>query len=136
MPEYNVRARLITDSDYDNILTKWWSDWRWTPPVKDFLPNVGFIVSYGETDVCACYIYDTDSKVAWLEWIISNFEFKDKSARKECMQYMITFAKVYMNSIGKKYVMTMAINQPLINALKENGFQEGTKGSTELISIL
>ena len=136
MPEYKIKARLISDSDYENVLTKWWSDWRWNAPAKDFLPKVGFIVSYEDTDVCACYIYDTDSKVAWLEWTISNFQFKDKELRKECMKYMLDFSKVYMHSIGKKYIMSMAINQPLINTLKENGFIEGTKGSTELIYIL
>jgi hypothetical protein len=136
MPEYKAKARLIKESDYDNTLVKWWTDWRWNAPSKDFLPRTGFIVSYDGVDVCACYIYDTDSRVAWLEWIISNFEVKDREIRKECMEYMIVFAKVYMHSIGKKYVMSMAMNPSLINTLKENGFQEGTKGSTELIMLL
>ena len=35
--------RKLNKTDYDNILLKWWKDWRWTAPPKDFLPDDGEI---------------------------------------------------------------------------------------------
>ena len=35
--EFNIRK--LKGKDYNNILIKWWKDWRWTPPPKDFLPD-------------------------------------------------------------------------------------------------
>ena len=26
---------------YDTVLEKWWKDWGWVPPKRDFLPNDG-----------------------------------------------------------------------------------------------
>ena len=56
----------------------WWKDWRWTAPPKDFLPEDGaggFIV-YDETiPVCAGYMYVTNSKVGWCDWVVSNFKY-------------------------------------------------------------
>ena len=31
--------RKLEHSDYDEILTKWWKDWRWSAPPRDFLPE-------------------------------------------------------------------------------------------------
>ena len=62
--EFTVRE--LNETDYESILVKWWKDWRWTPPPKDFLPDNakgGFIVYDKDIPVCAGYIYVTNSKV-------------------------------------------------------------------------
>ena len=38
--KFNVR--VLKENDYDDILVGWWEDWKWIPPVKDFLPLNGF----------------------------------------------------------------------------------------------
>ena len=81
--KFNIRK--LNSLDYDSILVKWWKDWRWTAPPKDFLPENGeggFIVYDNDIPVCAGYIYMTNSKVGWCDWIISNFEYKNKKKRK------------------------------------------------------
>ena len=73
--------RKLNKTDYEDTLVKWWSDWRWTAPRKDFLPDDGeggFILYDGDIPVCAGYIYLTNSRVGWCDWIISNFEYKNK----------------------------------------------------------
>ena len=60
-----MEVRKLNSEDYDSILVKWWKDWRWTAPPKDFLPNNGeggFIVYDKGTPVCAGYMYVTNSK--------------------------------------------------------------------------
>ena len=88
--------RKLNKTDYDNILLKWWKDWRWTAPPKDFLPDDGeggFIVYDNDIPVCAGYIYITNSKVGWCDWIISNFNYKDKTNRKEALDELIKILK-------------------------------------------
>ena len=60
----NLNIIPLKESDYDNILCGWWTDWRWTPPSRDFLPDNGkggFIVYDGDIPVCAGFMYDTNS---------------------------------------------------------------------------
>ena len=51
----------LQEGDYEDILCKWWKDWRWTPPSKDFLPENGtggFMVFDSGTPVCAGFNLD------------------------------------------------------------------------------
>jgi hypothetical protein len=130
-------TRVISESDYENILKKWWKDWRWDAPAKDFLPfNLeGVMVSKDGVDICACFLYMTNSKICWLEFIVSNFEVKDKVLRKNALSYMIEVAKAMAVLSGKTYIYSSMKNPSLINSMKEFGFLEGSTGCTELIFI-
>ncbi len=77
-----LTTRQIVAEDYDKILVDWWIAWGWKPPVRDFLPNNGtggIIVYDGETPVCAGFVYVTNSKVCWVDWVISNKDYKKKN---------------------------------------------------------
>ena len=71
----------LQEGDYEAILCQWWKDWRWTPPSREFLPENGmggFIVYDGEIPICAGFMYITNSKATWCDWIISNLKYKDR----------------------------------------------------------
>ena len=84
--EFNIRK--LNSTDYKDILVGWWEDWGWEPPAKDFLPDDGeggLIVLDNDTPVCAGFIYITNSKVAWVDWIISNKKLhKEKKKAPSC----------------------------------------------------
>ena len=80
---FNIRP--LNENDYDSILVGWWEDWKWTPPGKDFLPDNGMggiMVLDEEIPVCAGFMYTTNSKVAWIDWIVSSKEYRKKPHRK------------------------------------------------------
>jgi hypothetical protein len=132
------QARFLTENDYDNILCRWWSDWRWTPPSKDFLPdngNGGVIVSKYGTDICAGYLYFTNSKAVWVEFVVSNINYKDKD-RKQAIMFLVDTLTEYAKLNGAKYAYVSLKSQPLINKFIECGFQQGSVGCTELIKTL
>jgi hypothetical protein len=134
--KFNIRP-LIAE-DYDNILCGWWNDWRWTAPPKDFLPENGtggYIVYDGETPVCAGFMYETNSKAVWCDWIISNINYKDRDKRKESLSLLIETISNQAELLGKKYIYALIKNQPLINLYKEKGFLEGSSYTHELIKI-
>lgn len=133
---YNIR-RLDT-KDYEK-LTKWWEDWRWVPPAQDFLPEQGtggVMVSTHASDVCAGFLYFTNSKVCWLEFIVSNFEVKDKKIRKEAIQALIGALENIARQKGFKYIYTVVKNESLENAYKQAGYGNGSKKVNELFKIL
>ena len=88
--------RPLKDEDYDTILVDWWKDWNWDAPLRDFLPDNGkggLIVYDGETPVCAGFVYLTNSKVAWVDWIISNKNYRKKPDRGQAIGLLIETVK-------------------------------------------
>ena len=134
--KFNVR--VLSESDYENILVGWWRDWEWTPPVKDFLPLDGvggLIVEWDGTPVCAGFIYNTNSKVAWIDWIVSNKKFREKPHRKDALHLLIQTLTDVVRKTKYKYVYAHNNNTNLINTFLANGYLKGNK-STELIKNL
>lgn len=132
-------VRKLNKTDYQDILVKWWSDWRWTAPPKDFLPDDGeggFIVYDGDTPVCAGYIYLTNSKVGWCDWIISNFEYKDKKNRKEALVELIGVLTNTLKLAKCKYSYALIKSNSLIEHYKKNGYIEGDSYNKEMIKGL
>lgn len=37
--------RYASSDDYESILLRWWGEWGFSAPVKEFLPERGIIVS-------------------------------------------------------------------------------------------
>jgi len=113
-----LTIQRLTESDYDNILIGWWHDWEWTPPQQDFLPDNGaggMIVYDGETPVCAGFIYVTNSKVVWVDWIISNKNYTDREGRRLALRLLIeSLTNISINS-GSKYIYTLIKNQSYLD---------------------
>lgn len=129
-------VRPLIAEDYDKTLRQWWFDWRWTPPSRDFLPENGeggFIVYDGETPVCAGFMYKTNSKAVWCDWIISNIKYTDRNNRKEALSLLIKRISEEAKGLNKKYIYALIKNKPLINVYKKQGFVEGSSYSHELI---
>jgi hypothetical protein len=130
------KFRFLTLEDFDNHLLKWWKDNRFPAPPKDFLPNNGLdgiIVFIEDVPICAGFIYQTSAKeVAWLEFIVSNFEIKDKTIRKDAIDYLI---KKLIEVANKKYIFTSVKNTHLIKHFQNNNFVIGSTNTTEMIHI-
>jgi hypothetical protein len=127
--------RILEKGDYENTLVKWWRDWRWTPPPKDMLPQegtCGIMVSKGDIDVCAGFIYLTNSSTAWVEYIVSNFEYKEKD-RKSAIELLIETLSLIAEDKGCKYIFTSLKNNLLMDSYKECGYVVGSTNCTEMI---
>ena len=128
--------RLLNDTDYENILVGWWNDWKWTAPSKDFLPDSGLIVYDGDIPVCAGYLYTTNSGVAWVDWIISNFDYKDKENRKQALNLLVDTLTNISKDSGFKYCYALIKNKSLINIYKELGYTQADSYTSEMIKKL
>jgi hypothetical protein len=135
--ELNIRN--LNNNDYENILVGWWNDWGWKAPEKDFLPDDGeggLIVYDDDIPICAGFIYVTNSKVAWVDWIISNKEYRIKDKRKEAIKILIESLSNICKQTGSKYGYALIKNQSLIQVYKDLGWSKGDKYTSEMIKIL
>ena len=131
-----LEIRSLLDTDYQEILVSWWEQWNWVAPEKDFLPDDGkggMIVYDGDTPICAGFIYVTNSKVAWVDWIVSNKEYRVKGKRKEAIKLLIDSLTNICKNIGSKYVFSNNNNRFLVDYFIESGYISGCKNSVELI---
>lgn len=134
---FNLQHRQLTEEDYYVFLMKWWEDNRFPPPPLDFLPNNGkdgIVVFDADTNqkICAGFVYITNSEVAWIEFVVSNFEVKDRDLRKQAIEYLIKELAV---TSGKKYLFSSIKNPSLIKHFTNSGFVVGTQNTTELICV-
>jgi hypothetical protein len=133
-----MEFRYLEHNDYDT-LKKWWKDNRFPPPPRDFLPNNGLdgiIVSENGVDICSGFIYDTSAKyLAWIEYVVSNFEVKDRELRKKALEFLIKSLMDICKNMGKKYIYTSLKNESLINHFENSGFIKGSSGTTEMVCV-
>jgi len=131
-------ARLLEDGDYENILCDWWKDWKWDAPSKDFLPEEGrggMMVSKDGVNICAGFMYFTNSNVAWCEWVVSNKQYRDKD-RKEAMYFLINIIAEICKGKGAKYIFTSLNNKALIQKYEDCKYVETDKNCTQMVKFL
>ena len=134
-----LTIRELTETDYDEILVGWWNQWGWTPPQRDFLLNDGkggIIIYDGETPVCAGFMYVTNSKVSWVDWIISNKEYTKKPQRKDAIKLLVSALTEICKKSGSKYSYALIKNESLIGTYEDLGYIKGDSYTGEMIKVL
>jgi len=129
----------LSETDYDDILVGWWKQWGWEPPQRDFLPNDGkggIIVYDDDTPICAGFMYLTNSKVAWVDWIISNKEYTNKLQRRDAIKLLVSALTEICKKSGSKYSYALIKNESLIGMYEELGYIKGDSYTNEMIKIL
>ena len=113
----NFNIRKVKASDYESILLKWWKDWGWEAQ-----------------DICAGFMYLTNSKVALTEFIVSNKEYKEKD-RGLAIDFLIDCIVTLADNNGCKYAHVILKNQRLLNRYKRAGYIESDTKVTEMIKV-
>ena len=130
------KLRRLESSDYDTLVT-WWKDWKWEAPPRDFLPENGtggFMVSSDDSDICAGFIYLTNSKIAWIEFIISNRQYKEED-RNKAIQFLIDSLSAVAEESGAKYGYAILKNKSLMKYYEEANFRVTSDKNIEMITI-
>lgn len=134
MQEQKIKIRWLNQADY-NELTHWWNWWRFPAPPREALPENGLggmMIMKGEESICAGFLYFTNSKLAWLEFIVSNPNYREKD-RAEAIVILISELSNLAKEKGCVSVFTSLRNQNLIKHFEEAGFLKGSSNTTEMI---
>ena len=125
-----MKIRHFTDSDYEMVCS-WWSGHDWPSIPLTFLPTTGIIVD----DCAAGFIYSTDSKICWLEFIVVDPK-SDKTYRREALNTLMNEAAKIAKEMGHSAIFTSASHEGLIERYKNNGFKVTDKNMTNLMRII
>lgn len=132
-----MEVRYLNDADYSDTLVKWWESWGWTAPSRDMLPENGtggVMVSKEGIDICAGFVYFTNSTMAWVEYVVSNKDYR-MSDRAEAIELLITTLSVIARDNGYKFVYASVKNKPLIHKYERCGFKIGDHDCQEMIKV-
>jgi len=120
-----MNIRPLNEEDYE-LLCSWWESWRKTPPDKDMLPDNGkggFIVYDENVPVVAGFMYNTNSSLVWIEFIVSNIEYKNRRNRLIGIRMIDQAVSELAKRLEKKYVYSLLRKDSKI--LKNIGESQG-----------
>ena len=135
-----LKIRKLTESDWD-LLVSWWEmypEWK-QGPSKKMLPENGtggYIVEKGEIPIVAGFLYTTNSKVGWMEWVISNKKYTNKSGRKASLILLIEALTNVAQASGNKFTYALIKHDGLIKTYEELGYIKGDSYNKEMIKVL
>lgn len=130
-----LNVRELRESDWDTLVGFWkaWPEWE-QHPTKDLLPLNGcggVMVEKEGKPIIAGFLYLTNSKVAWLEWIVSNPDYRE-SDRKEALELLINTLETVAINQGYKIILSIGRNKGLIETHKKLGYTVDDKPSYEI----
>jgi hypothetical protein len=135
----SLTVRALTENDYHETLVNWWEQWGWEAPPLDFLPDNGkggIMIMDGDTPVCAGFMYLTNSKVSWVDWIVSSKEYTDREKRKQSLLLLVGTLTEMCKRTGSRYCYALIKHPGLVNTYKELGYSQGDSYTNEMIKIL
>lgn len=125
----NIR-KVDIQKDYE-MLAKWWLHHGWGDVPAIILPKEGFIVN----EICAGFIYQTDSKIAWIEYIVSD-PASEKEYRAQSLDILIDNLIKRAKELGFLVAFATLEHPALIERYKKHGFVIGDSKVTNMIRSL
>jgi len=105
---------------------------------KDMLPDNGtggIMVEHEGENIVAGFLYWSNSKLVWLDWIISNPK-SDKDIRQEAIKKLILTAESMTKKAGSKYMMSISRSNSLLKIHEQMGWTIDKTPSHEMIKII
>ena len=115
----NVIVRGITLKDYE-FINKWWEDSGYGIVDKKYLPDNGLgglIVEKNGVPLAAAYTYTTNSRVCYMDNLVSNFNYKGRD-RLEIGNVLIKECVRIAEATGCEAVVTTTGNKGLLRRYK------------------
>lgn len=127
-------CREYKEGDYP-MLYSWWVDQKWTPVPMDMLPDLGLISIIDDKPVCAGFLYTSNSRTVWMEWVIADPTI-DKETRNIALEQLIDNLLTLAESKGAKYVVTSVMHPKLIERLEQKGFIKTDESMQNMLKVL
>lgn len=128
-----LKIRALQEEDWDT-LQDWWTKWKWPIMNRNMLPMNGcggLMIYKDDTLIAAGFLYLSNSKTAWLDWIISNPEYKEED-RKKSITILINSLEQVAKQQGYEIIISIARNKSLINIHKDLGYTIDENPSYEI----
>ena len=83
--------------------------------------------------ICAGFLYNTNSKVAWVDWIISNRNYRKSPERKDAVKLLVDTLTNVAKNTGNKYAYALIKHDRLVRSYEELGYKKGDVYNKEMI---
>jgi len=83
--------------------------------------------------ICAGFVYLTNSKVAWVDWIISSKEYRKKPQRAEAISLLIETLTELCKMNEMEYCYALIKHSSLIKTYEKLGYTKGDSYTSEMI---
>lgn len=135
-----LSIRKLEESDWDTLVDMWngWDDWKGNNPTKDLLPENGtggYIVEKNGKAVVAGFLYTTNSKACWIEWVVSDKKYRGKD-RKQAITMLIQGIESVAKASGFSVVFSIGRNKGLIESFEDLGYNVDKNSSHEIIKAI
>jgi hypothetical protein len=133
-----LSARKLVLEDY-NTIVDWWKSWPdWEPLAIDLLPENGtggIMIEKNNKPIVAGFLYTTNSNICWMEWIISNPDYKEKD-KSEAIELLISKLEQWAIDKGFKVILSIGRSKGLLKKHKKLGYHVEDKPSYEICKII
>ena len=134
-----MKIRKLTKSDYET-LEKWWKGFSWeSAPRKDILPENGtggLMIEKEDKCVAAVFIYDTNSSLSWITWLVSDPDYKQRD-KGLLIETLIKGAEQVSKNMGKQGMFAFGKTNSIVNIHKKlNWFIDENKPGKEMIKLI
>jgi len=130
-----LNIRKLEKKDLE-VINTWWDAWpKWERPPENFLPDSGLVVESKKQMITAAFIYLTNSKVALLEWFISDPDYREED-RQLAIELLITGAEEMLKTMDYKYLFSITSHEKLIKTQQALGWSKDPDPSYELVKII
>lgn len=120
--DYNEHAKLVE---------KWPEKHNFPLPPPEFLPDVGFIVD----DTACGFLYISNSKIGWVEWVYSNPE-KPKEQRADALDMLFKLLEITAKELGIRVLFSASAIPAYKSILERNGFEITDKDVVHYLKVL
>ena len=128
-----LQVRTLRESDWE-IMSAWWKAWGWPEMSKDLMPLNGLggiIVEKEDIPIASGYLYLTNAKVAWTEWIVSDPNYRQED-RGDALKMIVNGLEDIAIASGYKIILSVGRNKGLLNIHKELGYTVDDSPSYEI----
>ena len=127
-----MKSRTLTEADRP-LLEKWWKQWGFNNGItKELLPKTGDIVEKDNIPIVSIFMYETNSGVAALGWVLSEKDYREED-REDALRLLINTAEKDWKQKGGKYLFHWGNNKKFNINLEKIGFTEGDSNYSHLI---
>jgi hypothetical protein len=135
-----MEIRVVKYSDYEQ-LKEWWDFWKFPAPPISVLPKydeeltTGLMVVKDGVNICAGFLYETNSALCWLEFIVANPKV-NKEERGIALDKLIQEFTIEAQTLGFGAIFASIKHPSLLNRYVKAGYEIGTINTNELIKTL
>lgn len=129
-----MKLRDYRDKDFEE-LTRWWDFWRWKDRVDpSILSDIGYVIEEDGLNLCAGWLYTTNSLIASMEFIVSN-PFAPKDRVDLALDFLIECLSQRALKEGKRLVMTTINSPSLAKRVTSLGYVESGANLKQYIRL-